>query len=52
MTKDPAAIARYKSAVKFEPEANPLTGDAFKKAVLEDNQKWKAVVEREKITTE
>ncbi|RZL92477.1 MAG: hypothetical protein EOP82_10155 [Variovorax sp.] len=52
VTKDPAAIAKYKAAVKFEPEANPLTGEAFKKSVLEDNQKWKAVVEREKISIE
>lgn len=51
-TRDPAAIAKFKSAVKFEPEINPLTGEAFKKAVLEDYQRWKSVVEREKIVIE
>lgn len=50
--KDPVVIAKYKAAVKFEPEANPLTGEAFKKAVLEDNHKWKTVVEREKISVD
>lgn len=48
-TRDPGAIAKYKAAVKFEPETNPLTGEAFKKAVIQDYEKWKAVVEREKI---
>lgn len=52
VAQDPAAIARYKAAVRFEPESAPLTGDAFKKAVLEDYRKWQAVVEREKIAVE
>jgi tripartite-type tricarboxylate transporter receptor subunit TctC len=52
VTRDPASIAKYKSVVKFEPEANPLTGEAFKQQVLEDSRKWKTVVDREKITIE
>jgi tripartite-type tricarboxylate transporter receptor subunit TctC len=47
--KDPEAIAKYQASAKFPPDANLLIGDAFKKQVLEDNNKWKTVVEREKI---
>jgi tripartite-type tricarboxylate transporter receptor subunit TctC len=47
--KDPEAIAKFQSATKSEPEANPLTGDEFKKGVLEEQAKWKIVAEREKI---
>jgi len=50
--KDPEAIAKYQSAAKSVPEANPLTGDAFKKQVVEENRKWKAVAEREKIVVQ
>ena len=49
VTRDPATIAKYMAAVRFEPEANPRSGEAFKKAVLDDYQEWKTVVEREKI---
>jgi tripartite-type tricarboxylate transporter receptor subunit TctC len=47
--KDPEAIAKYTAAAKYGPEPNPLTGEAFKKQVLEENKTWKAVAEREKI---
>ncbi|HSV82992.1 MAG TPA: tripartite tricarboxylate transporter substrate binding protein [Ramlibacter sp.] len=47
--KDPEAIAKYQSAAKASPEANPLTGEEFKRATLQDNRNWKAVVDREKI---
>lgn len=52
VVKDPENIARYKAAVKFEPEANPKTGEIFKKAVLEDYQRWKTIVESKKISIE
>lgn len=47
--KDPEAIAKYNTAAKLPPDANPLVGDAFKKQVLNEHKNWKAVVEREKI---
>jgi len=49
---DPAAIAKFTDIVKHAPEAQPLTGDAFKRQVLGDNRMWKAVVDRNKITVE
>ena len=50
--KDPEAIAKYNSAAKLPPDANPLVGDAFKKQVLDEYKNWKAVVEREKIVVQ
>ena len=47
--KDPEAIAKYQSAAKIAPEQNLLTGDAFKKNVVESGKNWKTVVTREKI---
>ena len=47
--KDPEAIAKYQSAAKAAPETAPLTGDEFKRATLQHNRNWKAVVDREKI---
>jgi tripartite-type tricarboxylate transporter receptor subunit TctC len=47
--KDPEAIAKYQAVGKVVPETNLVTGDAFKKEVLEANKNWKAVVAREKI---
>ena len=50
--KDPEAIAKFQSAGKITPEANPLIGDAFGKQVLDENKNWKIVVEREKIVVQ
>jgi tripartite-type tricarboxylate transporter receptor subunit TctC len=50
--KDPAAVAKYTKIVKHPPEAQPLTGGAFKQQVLKDHNTWKAVVDRNKITVE
>jgi tripartite-type tricarboxylate transporter receptor subunit TctC len=50
--KDPDAIARFQTAGKISPETSPLTGDDFKKRVLEENANWKVVVEREKIVVQ
>jgi tripartite-type tricarboxylate transporter receptor subunit TctC len=47
--RDPDAIAKYQASAKFPPDAALLIGDAFKKQVLEDNNKWKTMVDREKI---
>jgi tripartite-type tricarboxylate transporter receptor subunit TctC len=52
MLKDPEAIAKYQVATKSVPELNPLTGDAFKKQVLEETKQWQAVVDREKIVVQ
>jgi tripartite-type tricarboxylate transporter receptor subunit TctC len=50
--KDPEAIAKYQSIARHGPEAEPLTGDAFKKQAQDDFAKWKAVVDREKIVVQ
>ena len=50
--KDPAAIAKFDASGKLTPDANPLTGDAFKSAVLEESKRWKSVVEKNKIVIE
>lgn len=50
--KDPEAIAKYENLMKAPPEKEPLVGDAFKKQTLEDNKKWKAVVDKEKIVVQ
>jgi tripartite-type tricarboxylate transporter receptor subunit TctC len=48
--KMPEAIAKFESQ-KLPPDA-PLTGEAFKKQVLVEQQMWKSVVERNKIVVE
>jgi tripartite-type tricarboxylate transporter receptor subunit TctC len=50
--KDPEAIAKFQSAAKSVPEANPLIGDEFKKRVVEEQVNWKAVADREKIVVQ
>ena len=50
--KDPAAIAKFEQRVKLTPEAQPLTGDAFKQFVVQESKHWKTVVERYKIAVE
>lgn len=47
--KDPEAIAKFATA-KYSPEKNPLTGEDFKKSVLDDLGRWKTVVEQNHIT--
>jgi tripartite-type tricarboxylate transporter receptor subunit TctC len=49
VVKDPEAIAKFKAASKVEPDSNIMIGDEFKKQTIEDNKRWKAVAEREKI---
>jgi len=49
---DPAAQAKYMNAGSFVPENPMLTGEAFKRFVLEDHKRWKAVADREKIVLE
>jgi tripartite-type tricarboxylate transporter receptor subunit TctC len=49
---DPQAIAKFHSTVSFDPDPAPLIGDAFKRSAIEENKKWKIVVEREKIVLE
>ncbi len=50
--KDAEAVAKYQTAGKLTPDATPLTGDEFKKQVLQEHLGWKTVVEREKITVQ
>jgi hypothetical protein len=52
MLKDPEAMAKFQSTVKIAPENSPLSGDAFRKQVLDDHAKWKAVVVREGIVAQ
>lgn len=47
--RDPDAAAKFLSTGKVAPDPNPLTGEAFKKLVLEEHDRWKAIVAREKI---
>ena len=49
--KDPEAIAKYIGA-NAAPEAQPLTGDAYKHSVFEENKNWKTVADRAKIVIE
>ena len=49
--KTPEAIAKYKTASSV-PEAEPLTGDAFKRKTTEEYNGWRAVVVREKIVVD
>jgi len=50
--KDPEAIEKFKAAAKFAPDVVPLTGESFKKRVLEEHKNWKIVVDREKIVVQ
>jgi tripartite-type tricarboxylate transporter receptor subunit TctC len=50
--RDPAAQAKYFAAGNFVPETAMLTGDDFKRQVLEDHKVWKAVADREHIVLE
>ena len=50
--KDPETIAKYQASGKVTPDAQPLTGEAFKKAALDELKRWKVVVDREKIVIE
>ena len=50
--KDPEAIAKYQNVMKAPPDKEPLVGDAFKKQTVDDNRKWKAVVDRAKIVVQ
>jgi len=52
MYKDPEVIAKFNSVVKASPEANPLTGEAFKKQALEEMKNWKTVADREKVVVQ
>ena len=50
--KNPEAIAKYQSTAKVASDPNPLTGEAFRKRVLEEHERWKAIVAREKIVVQ
>jgi tripartite-type tricarboxylate transporter receptor subunit TctC len=50
--KDPAAQAKYLSAGGFIPDSPLLTGDAFKRQVLDEHKRWKEVAERVNIVVE
>ncbi len=50
--KEPEAIAKYTTAAKFAPETSPLVGDDYKNRALDENKRWKAVAEREKIVVQ
>jgi tripartite-type tricarboxylate transporter receptor subunit TctC len=48
--KDPEAIAKFRTAARVVPPANPMTGEAFKASVVKSLESWKVIVERENIT--
>jgi tripartite-type tricarboxylate transporter receptor subunit TctC len=50
--KTPEAVAKFQAVAKTPPDSNPLTGEAFKKRVLEEHKRWKTVVLREKIVVQ
>ena len=50
--KDPDAIAKFKGALSYVPEDNPLMGDAFKAYVVEQVKVWSDVATRENITVQ
>ncbi|MEY4099998.1 MAG: hypothetical protein RL300_1169 [Pseudomonadota bacterium] len=47
--RDPEAIQKYQTAAKYTPDLNAPTGDEYKRLSVEEHNKWKAVVAREKI---
>jgi tripartite-type tricarboxylate transporter receptor subunit TctC len=47
--KDPEALAKF-AAINWVPD--PVFGDEFKKIVVDENKRWKEVVEREKIVVQ
>jgi tripartite-type tricarboxylate transporter receptor subunit TctC len=47
--RDPEAVAKYQTAAKYTPDPDAVSGDAFKKMAVDENAKWKVVVDREKI---
>jgi tripartite-type tricarboxylate transporter receptor subunit TctC len=49
---DPEAVKKFESAAKYTPDPNGPAGDVYRKMSLEEHQKWKAVVEREKIVVQ
>jgi tripartite-type tricarboxylate transporter receptor subunit TctC len=50
--KTPEAVAKFQAVAKTPPDSNPLTGEAFKKRVMDEYNRWKTVVAREKITVQ
>jgi tripartite-type tricarboxylate transporter receptor subunit TctC len=50
--KAPEAVAKFQAVAKTPPDADPLTGEAFKRRVIEEYNRWKAVVTREKISVQ
>jgi tripartite-type tricarboxylate transporter receptor subunit TctC len=50
--RDPAAQAKFAAAGGFIPEATPLTGESFKRQVLDDHRRWKEIAERLNIVLE
>lgn len=47
--EDPAAIEQYRAATQAVPDAEPLTGAAYKEEALKLVETWKAVAAREGI---
>ena len=50
--KEPELIEKLRTAAKWVPETNPLTGDDFKKLVLDDLKSWKEIAERENLVVQ
>jgi tripartite-type tricarboxylate transporter receptor subunit TctC len=52
VVKDPAFREKLTAAMKVPPESEPVTGEAFRKLVLDENKIWKEIAEREKIVVQ
>ena len=50
--KDPEAIQKYQTAAKFNPDPNGPSGEDYRKASIDEHQKWKTIIEREKIVVQ
>lgn len=47
--KDPEAIAKFQLTAKHVPDTIPLVGDDFRKATLEELERWKQIAQEEKV---
>jgi tripartite-type tricarboxylate transporter receptor subunit TctC len=50
VVKDPAFRQKVTDLTKLPPEAEPLTGEAFRKTVIDENKRWQEIAAREKVS--
>jgi tripartite-type tricarboxylate transporter receptor subunit TctC len=49
---DPEAIEKFRSLAKHVPEKQPLTGDVFRKLVINEYNSWGQIAERENVVVQ